>query len=191
MYSSLPFSYHRSLAVFRIPSLFAHLRFSRSRRFSVSLLHVYARMYIFPSFSRWLALARRLTTYPALRPPSYSPLPSTRPRSAPEQPSIRRWCVQQDEAPGEDGSCFRQRDATGYGEMRTYTELAALARSFLPSFVRSFAHSLVRSAPPCPFVPLYRLSWSSVHASRCTPRTRPSSVIWTLRRVIRNCMSST
>lgn len=187
MYSSLPFSYHRSLAVFRIPSLFAHLRFSRSRRFSVSPLHVYARMYIFPSFSRWLALARRLTTYPALRPPSYSPLPSTRPRSAPEQPSIRRWCVQQDEAPGEDGSCFRQRDATGYGEMRTYTELAALARSL----ARSFLRSSVRSAPPCPFVPLYRLSWSSVHASRSTPRTRPSSVIWTLRRVIRNCMSST
>lgn len=184
MYSSLPFSYHRSLAVFRIPSLFAHLRFSRSRRFSVSLLHVYARMYIFPSFSRWLALARRLTTYPALRPPSYSPLPSTRPRSAPEQPSIRRWCVQQDEAPGEDGSCFRQRDATGYGEMRTYTELAALARSLVPSFVRPFVRSLTRSFAPLhrvlssPFIafPGHRCMLLDVHRGRVLPLLSGRSV---------------
>lgn len=53
------------------------------------------------------------------RPPSYSPLPSTRPRSAPEQPSIRRslGVYRQDERPGRRwaGSARGRKGAGGKG----------------------------------------------------------------------------
>lgn len=131
-----------------------------------------------------VALARRLMTYP--RPPSYSPLPSTRPRSAAEQPSIRTLvCTAGGERGGGGGTPgMREGERWIEGWMqrvaerceRVYTRLS-LSLSFLSPFLR------------------LPLSLFPVICARFSPWTRPpslpSSVIWTLRRVIRNCMSST
>ena len=140
----------------------------------------------------WLSLAVLRLTPGHLR---IRLCPAHVPDRLPSNPLSVRWCVQRggtrrrrrrrrrhtrDER-GRGRALDRGMDATGCREMRvvyTHDSLSlALSLSSLLSFVS-----------------LYRFSRSSVHASRRGHVLLPSlppSVIWTLRRVIRNCMSST
>ena len=161
LYSSLPFSYHGPQAVFRIPSLFRFVLsptiVSLSPFLCLSIIciraHVYHSVFLPVAGSRSPSydLPRSTATFVFASAQHTSQIGSR----ATLYPNTGVYSRTKHRGEGERVACALDRGMQRVAEMRTYTELVAL--------------SLVRSAPLCPFVSLYRLSWSSVHASRRTP----------------------